>query len=143
MKGITLKVNTFKVNCKRLFYCNQNLNNIRFRARYSDPDNWLIIGTIVTSSLQINHLIITIVFYHVFAKQWVAGWPFDIPLMYNLSLWNNFLIKKPKKITQLTSGHWEQSALLSSLIFQRSVLHYNLRVDSNIESKSLHWIIPI
>ena len=32
--------------------------------------------------------------YHVFAKGWVAGWPFNIPLMYNLILWNNFPIKK-------------------------------------------------
>ena len=51
----------------------------------------------MTSSLQINQLIIPIVFYHVFAKQWVAGWPLYIPLMDNLILWNNF-VKKQKNL---------------------------------------------
>ena len=40
---------------------------------FPDTDNWLIDGTIVTSSLQINQWIIPIVFYHIFAKRWVSG----------------------------------------------------------------------
>ena len=36
----------------------------------------------------------TFMFYHVFDKRWVAGWPSNIHLMYNLILWNNFLKKK-------------------------------------------------
>ena len=67
--------------------------------RYSDPDSWLIIGIIVTSSLQINHLFITILFYHVFAKRWAAGWPSNIPLMQG---WPHFFLggqkNGPKKL---------------------------------------------
>ena len=69
--GLTVPSTPPKWIAKGLFYCNQN--KTRSRAQYQDIDNWLIIGTIVTSSLQINQSTIPIVFYHVFAKRWVAG----------------------------------------------------------------------
>ena len=45
----------------------------------------------------LNQNNIPIVLYHVLAKQWVAGYLFNIPLIYNLILWNNFLKKRKKK----------------------------------------------
>ena len=83
LKAVILRFNQSRFTC--LFKI-VNLLHIK--------DNWLIMGTIVTSSLWIiNHLITTFLFHHVSAKRWVAGWPFNIPLMYNIILWNNFLKK--------------------------------------------------
>ena len=86
---------------KGFFYSKQTLSKQeKILRQFSDLENWLIVGIIVTNSLLNNHFIITFLLHLLFAKQWVAGEPFDIPLMYNLVLWNNF----PKKITYF---HWQ------------------------------------